>query len=109
MTGIYCTNDSTHQVMIQTRATLVRAADYKRYEEKAGRSFNRAMICVQSFGAHQLSMVQQSIVVMIKKSYLQSMKLYNPVNIIEVLGDNDVDDFHVPEYITETRRPRTIS
>jgi hypothetical protein len=46
---------------------------------------------------------------MIKKSYLQSMKLYDPVNMIEVLGNNDVDDFLVPEDIAETRRPRTIS
>lgn len=96
-------------MLIQARVQLVRATHYKRYEEKVRRSFNWAMTRAQSFGAHQLSMVQQDIVVMIKESYLQSMKLYNPVNVIEVLGNNDVRDFLVPEYITETRRPRTIS
>ncbi|GFF26310.1 hypothetical protein IFM46972_01736 [Aspergillus udagawae] len=98
----------THQMMIQARVKLVRAAHYKRDEEEVRRSFNWAMICVQPFRAHQLSMVEQSIVVMVKKPYLQSTKLYILVNIIEVLGDDDVDDFLVPEEVAETRRPRTI-
>jgi hypothetical protein len=41
--------------------------------------------------------------------YLQSVNLDTLVNIIEVLGNNDVGDFLVPKDTAETRRSRTIS